>query len=172
MLEADVVIENGKAKLANQKLIIESKNLPFRCTMETQNFRPPEEKELTFSAYGYQGTDVAGIDLITKKVTNYSNSSGQYDEPEGIFPDGQYTLVECDKQNLKGSGNVDLWKLKLDGSGQYERLTYFSDYPGYKSSNCVLGDDGKFIGFKMANSGEAAGVVQEFFIYDIARGSR
>ena len=28
---------------------------------------------------------------------------------------GQYTLVECDKQNRKGSGYVDLWKLKLDG---------------------------------------------------------
>ncbi len=54
---------------------------------------------MTFSAYGYQGTDVCGIDLTTKKVTNYSNSPGQYDEPEGIFPDGQCTLVECDKQN-------------------------------------------------------------------------
>jgi hypothetical protein len=103
MLEADVVIDDsGKPALANQRVIIESKDLPFRCTMETQNFRPPDEKELTFSAYGHQGTDVAGVDLATKKVVNYSNSPGQYDEPEGIFPDGQTTLVECDKQNRKG----------------------------------------------------------------------
>ena len=60
---------------------------------------------------------------MTKKVINYSNAPGQYDEPEGIFPDGEYTLVECDKQNLKGAGHVDLWKLQLDGSGAYERLT-------------------------------------------------
>ena len=170
MQEADVVIEDGKPpRLANQRTIVESKDLPFKCTMETQNFRPPEERELTFSAYGFQGTDVAGIDLTTKKVTNYSNSPGQYDEPEGIFPDGQYTLVECDKQNHKGSGFVDLWKLKLDGSGQYERLTYFSDYPGYKASNPVVSDDGKFIAFQMAKSREAAGVGHGIFVYDIEK---
>jgi len=169
MLEADIVFEDGKPKLANQKLIIDSKDLPFKCTMETQNFRPPDERELTFSAYGHQSTDVAGIDLVTKKVTNYSNSPGQYDEPEGIFPDGQFTLVECDKQNLKGAGYVDLWKLKLDGSGQYERLTFFSDYPGYKASNPVVSDDGKFIAFQMAKSREAAGVGHGIFLYDVER---
>jgi len=172
MQEADIVVEGGKPRLANQKLIIESKDLPFRCTMETQNYRPPDEKELTFSAYGYQGTDVAGIDLLKKKVVNYSNSPGQYDEPEGIFPDGQYTLVECDKQNLKGPGNVDLWKLKLDGSGAYERLTYFSDYPGFKASNPVVSDDGKFIAFQMAKSREAAGVGHGIFVYDVEQANK
>jgi hypothetical protein len=169
MQEADIVFESGQPKFANQTLIIDSRDLPFKCTMETQNYRPPQENELTFSAYGYQGTDVCGIDLKTKKVTNYSNSPGQYDEPEGIYPDGQYTLVECDKQNLKGPGYVDLWKLKLDGSGQYERLTFFSDYPGYKASNPVVSDDGKFIAFQMARSREAAGVGHGIFVYDIAR---
>lgn len=172
MLEADIVYEDGKARLANQRVIVDSRELSFKCTMETQNFRPPDEKELTFSAYGYQGTDVCGIDLTTKKVINYSNSPGQYDEPEGIFPDGQFTLVECDKQNLKGSGHVDLWKLKLDGSGQYERLTHFSDYPGYKASNPAVSDDGKFIAFQMAKSREAAGVGHGIFIYDIAKAQR
>ena len=169
MQEADIVFEDGKPKLANQKLIIESKNLPFRCTLETQNFRPPEEKELTFSAYGYQGTDVMGVDLTTKKVVDYSNSPGQYDEPEGIYPDGQFTLVECDKQNHKGPSYVDLWKLKLDGSGAYERLTHFSDYPGFKASNPVVSDDGKFIAFQMAKSRESAGVGHGIFIYDIEK---
>jgi Tol biopolymer transport system component len=172
MLEADLVFADGQPKLANQRLIIDSKDLPFRCTMETQNFRPPDEKELTFSAYGYQGTDVAGIDLVTKKVTNYSNSPGQYDEPEGIFPDGQFTLVECDRQNLQGPGHVDLWKLKLDGSGAYERLTYFSDYPGFKASNPVVSDDGKFIAFQMAKSREAAGIGHGIFLYDLEKASR
>ena len=172
MQEADVIYEDGKAKLANQRLIIDSQDLPFKCTMETQNFRPPDEKELTFSAYGYQGTDVCGIDLITKKVSNYSNSPGQYDEPEGIYPDGQYTLVECDKQNLRGAGHVDLWKLKLDGSGQYERLTYFSDYPGYKASNPVVSDDGRLIAFQMAKSTESAGVGHGIFVYDIRKAGR
>jgi len=170
--EADIVYEEGKPKLANQRLIIDSRDLPFKCAMETQNFRPPEEKELTFSAYGYQGTDVCAVDLVTKKVVNYSNSPGQYDEPEGIYPDGQFTLVECDKQNLKGPGYVDLWKLKLDGSGDYERLTYFSDYPGYKASNPVVSDDGKFIAFQMAKSRDAAGIGHGIFVYDIEKAKR
>jgi hypothetical protein len=172
MQEADIVYGEGKPKIANQRLIIDSRDLPFRCTMETQNFRPPEERELTFSAYGYQGTDVCGVDLITKRVTNYSNSPGQYDEPEGIYPDGQYTLVECDKQNLQGSGHVDLWKLKLDGSGNYERLTYFSDTPGYKASNPVVSNDGRFIAFQMAKSSEAAGVGRGLFVYDVRMAER
>jgi hypothetical protein len=36
---------------------------------------------------------------MTKKVTNDSNAPGQYDEPEGVFPDGKFTLVECDRHN-------------------------------------------------------------------------
>ena len=167
MQEADITYEDGKPRLANQKLIMDSRDLPFKCTMETQNYRPPEERELTFSAYGYQATDVLGIDLATKKVTNYSNAPRQYDEPEGIFPDGEHTLVECDKQNLKGSGCVDLWKLKLDGSGACERLTHFSDYPGYKASNPVVSDDGRFIAFQMAKSREAAGVGHGIFVLDL-----
>jgi hypothetical protein len=169
MQEADLIYEGGQPKLANQKLIIDSRDLPFKCTLETQNFRPPQEQELTFSAYGYQGTDVCGIDLVTKKVTNYSNSPGQYDEPEGIYPDGEFTLVECDKQNLQGSNHVDLWKLKLDGSGYVARLTRFSDYPGYKASNPVVSDDGKFIAFQMAHSRDAAGVGHGIFVYDIEK---
>jgi len=169
MQEADIVFENGAPRLANEQLIVNSRDLPFQCTLETQNFRPPREQELIFSAYGHQGTDVGGIDLVTKNVTNYSDAPGQYDEPEGIFPDGEFTLVECDRQNLKGSGNVDLWKLKLDGSGAYERLTYFSDYPGYKASNPVVSDDGRWIAFQLAKSREAAGVGHGIFILDLGK---
>jgi len=169
MLEADIVYEDGKPRLTNQRVIVESHELPFKCTLETQNFRPPDEKELTFSAYGHQGTDVCGIDLTTKKVTNYSNAPGQYDEPEGIFPDGQFTLVECDRQNHLGSGHVDLWKLKLDGSGQLERLTFFSDSPGGKASNGVISDDGRYLAFQMAKSSDPAGVGYGIFVYDLAK---
>ena len=169
MQEADIAYVDGKPRLSNQRLIIDSRELPFKCTMETQNFRPPEEQELTFSAYGYQATDVCGINLGTKKVVNYSNVAGQYDEPEGIFPDGQFTLVECDKQNLKGSGYVDLWKLKLDDSGAYERLTHFSDFAGYKASNPVVSDDGRLIAFQLAKSQEAAGVGHGIFVLDLTK---
>jgi hypothetical protein len=169
MQEADIVYEAGKPHLANQRLILDSRDLPFKCTLEAQNYRPPEEQELTFSAYGHQGTDVCGINLVTKKVVNYSDSPGQYDEPEGIFPDGQFTLVECDKQNLKGAGYIDLWKLKLDGSRTYQRLTHFSDFDGYKASNPVVSDDGRFIAFQLAKSREAAGVGHGIFVLELGK---
>jgi hypothetical protein len=169
MQEADIVYEDGKPRLANQRPLIDSRDLPFQCTLETQNFRPPDERELTFSAYGHQGTDVCGIDRVTKKVTNYSNAPDQYDEPEGIFPDGQYTLVECDRQNHQGPNHVDLWKLRLDGSGALERITHFSDYPGYKGSNGVISDDGRFLAFQMAWSKDQAGVGHGIFVLDLAK---
>lgn len=169
MQEADIVYTEGVPHLANQEQIVASTDLPFRCEMESQNFRLPEERELIFSAYGYQGTEVCGIDLDTKTVTNYSLARGQYDEPEGIFPDGQHILVECDKQNRMGPGHVDLWKLALDGSGETKRLTRFSDYPGYKASNPVVSDDGKYIAFQLAKARDAAGVGHGIFIYDVAQ---
>jgi hypothetical protein len=170
--EADIVDEGNRPVLKNQHLVVDSRNLPFHCTLETQNFRPPEEKELTFSAYGYQGTEVCGIDLATNHVTNYSNAPGQYDEPEGIYPDGRFTLVECDRQNHLGSGHIDIWKLALDGTGHLERLTYFSDHPGYKASNPVVSDDGRLIAFQLAKSNEAAGVGHGILIYDIANAEK
>jgi hypothetical protein len=169
MQEADLIYEDSRPRLDNQRPILDSRDLPFRCTLETQNFRPPDEQELLFSAYGHQGTDVCGVDLTSKRVSNYSDSPGQYDEPEGIYPDGQFILVECDKQNLRGSGYVDLWKLALDGSGSTQRLTYFSEYPGYKASNPVVNDAGTQIAFQLAKSREAAGVGHGIFVYDIGR---
>jgi hypothetical protein len=165
---AEIVCESDTPKLAGQKKILDAKDLPFKCGLETQNFRPPEENELTFSAYGYQGTEVMGLDLKTGKVVNYSNAPDQYDEPEGIFPDGKHTLVECDRHCGKGAGHIDLYNLALDGSGRTERLTFFNDYPGYKASNPVVSDDGRFIAFQLARSKDVAGVGHGIFVFDLA----
>jgi Tol biopolymer transport system component len=168
IFEADIVYDGETPKLGPPRLVLDSRDLAFRCTLETQNFRPPEERELTFSAYGHQNTDVCGVDLETGSVKNYSNAPGQYDEPEGVFPDGSATLVECDRDDGRGSGHVDLWKLALDGSGRMERLTYFNRFPGYKASNPVVSDDGRFIAFQLARSRDPAGVGYGIFLYDIA----
>ncbi len=163
----EVVYEDGRPKLAGIKKVLDEKDLPFRCGLETQNFRPPDENELTFSAYGYQGTEVMGLDLASGEVVNYSNAPNQYDEPEGVFPDGRHTLVECDRHSGKGAGHIDLYRLALDGSGQTERLTHFNDYPGYKASNPVVSDDGRFIAFQLARSHEAAGVGHGILVFDL-----
>jgi Tol biopolymer transport system component len=172
--EADVVSEGGAPRLANRRLVLDSRDLPFRCTLECQNFRPPDERELTFSAYGHNGTEVCGVDLSSKKVVNYSDAPGQYDEPEGVSPDGRWTLVECDREahNGRGPGHVDIWKLSLDGRKTWERLTQFNMYPGYKASNPVVSDDGRFMAFQMARSRDPAGVGYGIFVYDFAKAPR
>lgn len=169
--EADLVDEGGTPRLGERKLVLDSRDLPFRCTLECQNFRPTDERELTFSAYGHQGTDVCGVDLKTKTVTNYSDAADQYDEPEGITPDGRATLVECDREGLsgRGPGHVDIWTLSLDGKKTWERLTEFNKVPGYKASNPVISDDGRFMAFQMARSRDPAGVGYGIFLYDFAK---
>jgi hypothetical protein len=166
---ANIRYDNGIPKLVDKKLVLDSRNLPFKASLETQNFRPPDENELTFSAYGYRGTEVMGINLETGKITDYSKSP-TYEEPEGIFPDGEYTCVESNRHIGKGgSQNIDIYRLRLDGSAHFERLTYFNDYPGYKASNPVISDDGRYMAFQMAKVGDPAGVGRGIFVYDFSK---
>jgi hypothetical protein len=169
MFEADIVFDNGVPKLVNQKLILQSGDLPFRAMIEPQNFRPPAETELTFSAYDYQQTEVFGIDLASKRLTNYSNAPMVYDEPEGIFPDGKSTTVESDHHNPAGKGfdRADIYRLILDGSGTMQRLTCFANVPTYRASNPVVSDDGRYMAFQMGRSGVAAGTGWGIFLYDL-----
>jgi hypothetical protein len=169
--EADIETAAGAPRLVNRRLVLDSRDLPFRCTLESQNFRPSDERELTFSAYGHNATDVCGVDLTTGKIINYSDAPEQYDEPEGISPDGRWTLVESDRESQtgRGSGHVDIWKLSLDGRKDWERLTYFNRFAGYKASNPVVSDDGRFMAFQMARSRDPAGVGYGIFLYDFAK---
>jgi Tol biopolymer transport system component len=91
----------------------------------------------------------------------------QYDEPEGIFADGKHTCVECDKHNPKGSQHIDIYKLTLDGSGRTQRLTFFGDYQGYKASNPVVSDDGRYMAFQAAKIGDPAGVGRAILFFDL-----
>lgn len=165
----DLAYENGVPKLVNRKKVLDNRDLSFKTGLETQNFRPPDENELIFSAYGHQGTDVMGLDLATGTVVNYANAPGQYDEPEGIFPDGRYTLVECDRHDRRGSQYIDIYKLALDGSGRTQRLTSFNDARGYKASNPVVSDDGRTMAFQVAKVGDPAGVGRGLLLYDLTR---
>jgi hypothetical protein len=169
---ADIEYKDGKPELANRKMILDNRDLPFRCQPEPQNFRPPLEDELIFSAYGYRGTEVMGLNLLSGEVVNYSNTATEYDEPEGIFPDGKFTLVEADHHKPSdeetGWRNIDIYKLRLDGSGQTLRMTFFNDFPGGKASNPVVSDDGKFMAFQLASTKDMAGVGYGIFIYDLS----
>lgn len=167
--EGDIVYRDGIPSLTNRRLLLDSRNLTFRVTLEPQDFRPPLERELLFSAYDFQGTEVFGLDLQTGALTNYSNAPGRYDEPEGIFPDGSRITVESDLHDQRGWHYADIYALNLDGSGRMTRLTRFADVPTYRSSNPVISRDGHYMAFQMGRSGVAAGTGYGIFLYDFTK---
>lgn len=166
---AEISYTEGIPEIIHKREILTKEKLPGILDIETQNFRPPDENELIFSAYSneYRVCEVMGLHLETGEIRNYSLRPDEYDEPEGIFPDGKYILVECDRHNDSGTGQIDIYKLKLDGSGESERLTFFADHEGYKSSNPVISDDGRYMAFQVARTGDWAGVGRGIFIYNL-----
>ena len=96
LIVADVDLSATPPKLSNQKTVYESKDR--NCVLEAQDFYDNDSK-MIFTCYEPQGlASVMGLDLKTGKAINFSKAPGTYNEPEGIFPDGQYTLVEGDRQ--------------------------------------------------------------------------
>lgn len=166
---AELHIADGSATLINRKTILESTDKS--CTVEAQDFYDNDSK-LTFFCYIPNGAfDVKGIDLATSQVTNFSNAPNAFNEPEGIFPDGKYTTVEMDRQcewldGARGSANIDIWKMKLDGTGKdVVRLTHFNDYEGGKAANPVVSTDGKFMAFQAAKSSDPPGMGHGIMLY-------
>ncbi|MEQ9286126.1 MAG: hypothetical protein RIG77_04410 [Cyclobacteriaceae bacterium] len=168
----------GKTTIVNKTQIIDNGSVVvdghrYQGILEPQNFRPPLEQEIIWTQYGYtrEGlftSETMGYNLETADMVNYSKTPEQYDEPEGIFPDGEHTLVECDRHSQKGMKSIDVYKLKLDGTGSnFERMTYFNDVEGYKASNPVVRDDGKMIAFQAANAKAPAGVGCGIYLLDV-----
>src|ERR1019366_4510261 len=169
LMVADVDVSGAVPKLVNQKTVYESKDR--NCVLEAQDFYDNDSK-MTFTCYQPHGlATVMGIDLKTGQVVDFSKAPGTYNETEGIFPDGRYTCIEGDRQveqmgGQHGSGNIDIWKLRLDGTGKdFVRLTHFNDYEAGKASNPVVSTDGRFMAFQTARTTDPAGVGYGILLY-------
>ena len=178
LLMAEIVYENGIPKLSNERVIFDSKQLPFavgNSSLEVQSLVPPKDVKVTFSAYTINNgnnTDVYMVDSESGDFKAITNSPCCYDEPEGIFPDGKYTCVEHAPSDKSAWPLLDLYKLKLDGSGEMQRLTYFTEYKGYKASQGVVSDDGKYLCFQIGKDGQEAGVGFGFYIMDLEKAAK
>lgn len=166
---AELDLSGGAPRLTNKRMVYESRSKD--CTIEAQDFFD-DDRKMTFTCYEPQGlASVMTIDLASRKVENMSKAPGTYNECEGIYPDGLYTNVEGDRQvnwlgGKHGAGNIDLWKLRLDGTGKnFKRLTTFNDFEGYKASNPVVSTDGRFMAFQVAHPSDEAGVGYGILIY-------
>jgi Tol biopolymer transport system component len=160
---ADIVERDGRPALANKKEVIRAR--APECTLEAQDFRK-KDTELIYTCYRSPFADVFGIDLTTGATTTYRKLAGEYNEVEGIYPDGEYTLVESSREQVSHDSNhIDIWKLKLEpNSDDFVRMTRWGDYPGYKASNPVVSPDGSTIAFQSARTTDAAGVGYGIFL--------
>jgi hypothetical protein len=157
---------DGPPRLVRRRRLLRSGDVSRFAFLETQNFRPPRDDELLFTAYGYRGGEVMGVHLKTGELRNYSRN-WTYDEAEGVFPDGRSIAVERNPRSFFLPGRVEIWRLALDESGRSERLTHFTDYAGYGASNPVVSDDGRTMAFQMYAEGEGYGSGRGLFLYDL-----
>lgn len=175
LLMAEIAYVDGQPQLSNERVIFDSRQLPFslgNSSLETQSLVPPEETKVTFAVYTIEdgnNTDAYIVDSKTGEYESLTNSPCCYDEPEGIFPDGKYATVEHASSAETAWPLIDLYKLKMDGSGEMQRLTHFTNYKGYKANQGVISDDGKFLCFQIGKADQEAGVGFGFYIMDLEK---
>lgn len=168
-----IELEDGEARLVDRRRRVERSDFFHLAFLETQDFRPPDERELLFTAYAWRGGEVMGVDLESGEITNYSRDWG-YDEAEGVFPDGGSIAVEREPDTYTAVpvGDIDIWQLALDGSGAARRLTWFSEHAGYGANNPVISPDGRSMAFGLRIKGGEHGNAHGILLYDLERAPR
>lgn len=165
---ADIETHEGKPRLVNKQELLRSTSRD--CVLEAQDFRD-DDRELIYTCYRNPFADVLGVKLATGEVSIYRKLAGEYNEVEGIAPDGRWALVESSRDqgpDHQDSGHIDLWKLTLEPmSPGFVRITRWGDFPGYKASNPVVSPDGRRIAFQSARTDEPAGVGHGLFLLDL-----
>lgn len=174
---ADVVYNDGIPGLVNIKTIVNYNDSSTYVRLETQDFRSPYDDELIYTHYwgdandAFHHSQTYGYNIKTGITTDYTHLPDSYNEAEGIFPNGEYTLIESDRHQpmeYRNQYKLDVYKLKLDGSGEVERLADFSSrYPGkIRSDNPVVDRTGKYIALQFGFM-KGAGDGQGIFLFDI-----
>ncbi|ALC18723.1 translocation protein TolB [Streptomyces pristinaespiralis] len=94
-------------------------------------------------AQPYQGLEIYRLDLRAGRVQRQTDND-EYDEAEGVTPDGRFVVVESDHDTGLSNAALDLYALRLDGTGRHlRRLTYATAQPGSEATNPVISPDGR-----------------------------
>lgn len=163
---AEIVYHDGVARIANKREIMATP--PKGCNfIEPQDFRD-SDRELVFSCLGAADgkplVSVMGYNLQTGRFVTYRRVVGEYNEVEGIAPDGSWATVECAKQETAALPPLDICGLELKADGGMRRIIVGTK-PGSSShvSNPVVSPDGKHIAFQKGDAtvgeiGEGMGI--------------
>lgn len=168
---------NGVPQLQDVQTVISYKDSTAYTRLETQDFRSPHNEELIYTHYWgdekdqYYNAQIYGFNFLTKTITKYTDLPKSYNEAEGIFPDGQYMVIESDRHQPMEERNkykLDIYKLKLDGSGEVERLADFSTryLNKIKSDNPVVNRKGNWIAHQFGFQ-KGAGDGRGIFLFNL-----
>jgi Tol biopolymer transport system component len=155
---ADIVYRAGVPSLANKQRVARETG----CMGETQDFRNVD-RELTYTCYGKREegrgsqAGVYGVEIASGKVTRYRDNDNEYNEVEGISPDGSWTTVECAGRVAKGLAPLDICRLELVPNGGY-RVLFKGTQPNStrKANNPVISPDGKWMALSSADAAQSA----------------
>ena len=163
---AEIAYDKGVGKLVNRREIMTS--LPKACSfIEPQDFRD-QDRELVYSCLGAANggvlISVMGYGIDGGEFVTYLRKEGEYNEVEGVAPDGSWAAVECGVQSGPGLPPLDICRLELKPNGAVRRLIAGTT-PGSTSdvSNPVVSPDGKWLAFQRSDAvsgeiGEGYGV--------------
>lgn len=183
--------DNGQPDIVNKELLVDNSNVTdtdgnrYEEILETQDLVPGSEEVLVWNQYhvnehGFR-SDIMSIDMETRTIVNHTKAPHLYHEAEGIFPDGEYVTLESDQHRpTRGTGTIDIYRLKIDREAAknteiynlddyLERMSFFSDVEGYRSSNPVISDDGRWMVFQGSLSGTDAGVGCGLYLFDLSK---
>ncbi|HZG88134.1 hypothetical protein [Paenibacillus sp.] len=175
VIVADVDASNpDDPKLANERIVYRASG---GVRPEPQDFRH-NDSEIIMAEYindpwGRHGPKddwkciVSGIKLDTLERTVYIDEPLTHNECEGIFPDHEYICLESSCDEVNSYPPLDLWKLKLDGSGRRVRMTrFFERYP-WRASNSNVSPDGKRMAFMVNMVNSEAGFGMGLGLFDL-----
>ena len=173
----EINYKEGVPYLKDVETIISYADSSAYVRLESQDFRPPLNEELIYTHYWgdekdqYYNSQVFGFNLRTKETKKYTDLPKSYNEAEGIFPDGNYMVIESDRHQPMEERNkykLDIYKLKLDGSGQVERLADFSTryFNMIKSDNPVVNNKGNMIAHQFGFQ-KGAGDGRGIFLFNL-----
>jgi hypothetical protein len=160
--------DDGRYYLLDVDMVVDRAEISPIAVLEVENFRPPADDELLFTAYAYEGGQLMGVHRDSGEITNYSQNP-LFVEGAGVAADGSFALVEHDLESTAIPTELDVWWLSLDGESRWERLTFFNAYRdrNFYASNPSVSPDGQRFAFQLSINEDVEGEGDGILVYDL-----
>jgi hypothetical protein len=172
---ADIEITGKNARLVNERVVYRAEH---GFEPESQDFRFNDSEIIIAEYYSPKWgipriepdyCTTKGIQIEIGEVKLYIYEPGTHNECEGIFPNNEnYICLESSAHNEVDSNMpTDVWKMKLDGSGERVRITRMVERKPWRSSNPVVSLDGKWLAFMVNLHTSEAGYGMGMGLFDL-----